>query len=400
MAKTTTSNAINDFQSFLPGANHAITHPKQNVLAADFLRHFFSPWVGPRLSLLEPENIRQIHQTVLEQFQSRDSIGPNKQPYSKSWWRSLEDNCQLSQFPSLNKPAITLNDVQSRLLPADAPVFKQWTAENTNGYPFDRLQQSLIPANTPIHVLHISKDGAWLLITTPSFFAWIRKAEAAWVSASFIEQWQTANYAVASQDCVVANHDLKLPSLALRIGQLYPVQKKMPDISQLLVASQSASRQAVIKTLDCPSHYLEDFPMKITASNIARVAAQMLGNPYGWGGMYGHRDCSATVMDLLANFGLWLPRNSQDQANLLAGIDLSGRTPEEKFTLINQHALAFLTLIHFPGHVGLYLGNLNNEPYFFHNGWGASGTVIMSLNEEERPGFSFLSSADKLMSLL
>ena len=36
--------------------------------------------------------------------------------------------------------------------------------------------------------------------------------------------------------------------------------------------------------------------------------------PYGYGGLYDNRDCSAMTRDLFAPFGLYLPRNSSEQA--------------------------------------------------------------------------------------
>lgn len=399
MTKTDTSNLLNDFSPFLTQGNSGFSNKIQTELAKDFLQHYFSPWQGSSIPLLEPPNIKQIEETILEQFQTSGGWGANRQMYSSSWWKNLAHNTNLKNFPSLQKPAITIRDIQSRLFPTEAPVFKQWTADNSNGYPFDRLQQSFIPANTPILVHHSSSNGAWLLITCASFFAWVKRTDIAWVSPAFIRQWQTGEYVVANQDYSWPNFDLDLPALELRMGHLYPVQRKLVKGYELCLASPKADNYAVIKTISCTTNsLLSSFPIKITTKNIAKIAAQMLGDPYGWGGMYGYRDCSATMMDLWANFGVWLPRNSQDQANLLPGISLIGKTRREKITLINQYALPFLTLIHFPGHVGLYLGQHKNQHYFFHNAWSASGTVIMSLDHKEKDGESFLDSADKLMS--
>ncbi|MFN2356057.1 MAG: hydrolase, partial [Desulfopila sp.] len=38
--------------------------------------------------------------------------------------------------------------------------------------------------------------------------------------------------------------------------------------------------------------------------------------------------------------------------------------------LIQAQASPFVTLIHFPGHIGLYLGELDGEPVILHSIWG------------------------------
>lgn len=56
----------------------------------------------------------------------------------------------------------------------------------------------------------------------------------------------------------------------------------------------------------------------------------MMGQHYGWGGMFGLRDCSAMTRDLLAPFGIWLPRNSVAQARTGSVLPLEGMSTAEK----------------------------------------------------------------------
>ncbi len=101
----------------------------------------------------------------------------------------------------------------------------------------------------------------------------------------------------------------------------------------------------------------------MTRRAVFEKAFSYLGKPYGWGGQAGGRDCSRFVMDVFASFGLQLPRHSGLQAK--AGdmsIDLSNATSgselsaAERLGLIDAANERGIVLLHFPGHIMLYLG--------------------------------------------
>ena len=70
-------------------------------------------------------------------------------------------------------------------------------------------------------------------------------------------------------------------------------------------------------------------------------------------------------------FGILLPRNSRQQANL-GGIPISikelSSTDKKKFII--ENAKPFTTMIGMPGHIMLYIGHVDDEPLVFHNMWG------------------------------
>jgi hypothetical protein len=95
-----------------------------------------------------------------------------------------------------------------------------------------------------------------------------------------------------------------------------------------------------------------------------------MGQPYGWGGLYGNRDCSATLQDLFTPFGIELPRNSRDQIEAGPAVDLSGLDREAKLARIREAGVPWRTLLYKPGHILLYLGELDGEPVALHTMWG------------------------------
>jgi hypothetical protein len=104
--------------------------------------------------------------------------------------------------------------------------------------------------------------------------------------------------------------------------------------------------------------------------NLARQAFKMLHQPYGWGEMFGGRDCSRFIMDLFATFGILMPRNSKLQARI--GIPLGhveGKTVKEKEKILDG-AVPLATLLRFPGHIMLYLGQEKGRYYVIHSIWG------------------------------
>ena len=104
---------------------------------------------------------------------------------------------------------------------------------------------------------------------------------------------------------------------------------------------------------------------------MVKIANELIGEPYGWGGLYGNRDCSSMTRDFFSVFGLWLPRHSEDQVKEVGTyIDLQGMTSEQKEKVIMEKAIPYLTLIWRKGHVMLYIGAKDGQPLIFHNVWG------------------------------
>ena len=160
-------------------------------------------------------------------------------------------------------------------------------------------------------------------------------------------------------------------------------------------------------------------PLPLTAEAVARIGNEMMGQPYAWGGLDGKRDCSALTRDLMAPFGIFLPRNSSAQGRAGRPIPLAGMSNEEKEAAILREAPPFRSLIWLRGHIGLYIGSYQGKAMLFHSMWGlrtkdASGgcdnravvgkTVVTTLRPgSERPDLctpgSFLDRIEKVAVL-
>lgn len=112
------------------------------------------------------------------------------------------------------------------------------------------------------------------------------------------------------------------------------------------------------------------FPLAVTAAQVAELAEKMMGQPYGWGDGYAGRDCSGTLRDLFAPFGLWLPRNSSRQAQVGRVVSLVELPPREREEQLLAEGVPFATLVHLPGHILLYLGEQEGRAALLHTLWG------------------------------
>jgi cell wall-associated NlpC family hydrolase len=119
----------------------------------------------------------------------------------------------------------------------------------------------------------------------------------------------------------------------------------------------------------------------------------MIGQPYGWGGYGGNRDCSALLRDLFLPFGLWLPRNSAAQAKYGRVTSLAGLTPEAKEQTLLRQGQAFLSLVSMPGHIALYLGNYKGRALIFHSLWGLRMTSRPAIFGAQRSGRALVGKA-------
>ena len=348
--------------------NFVVKADDQKKLADAFLTHFFSPWdknnFYTALGVIKKQQIE-----VIQKYQKKDFVGENTHVYPKAWIAGITKNANFAKFPNLRMRAITIHNANIKMLPTMDPAFESWNKPG-EGYPFDCIQQSFITANTPIFVWHISQDGAWYFIMTDSQTGWIAREDVAFVDDNFIRIWKASDYVSSIQDNISLFDENKNFFLKTRIGGLYPVVKKRGFYYKILIAVMSHHHFAAPKIVTLPAKYAIKFPWQASSKNVAELANKMLGNYYGWGGVYGYRDCSTTLKDLFAPFGIWLPRNSQDQLQASSFIDLSHLGKTEKANILLQKGIPFFTIIHLPGHILLYLGKTNDNIFVFHDMWG------------------------------
>lgn len=110
-----------------------------------------------------------------------------------------------------------------------------------------------------------------------------------------------------------------------------------------------------------------------TEANVINQAFKFLGERYGWGHDYNARDCTGFVLEVYRSMGIDMPRNSSQQ-----GYGSYGETVVYDENSSNDEKLERLAaakvgdLIYLPGHVVMYIGEIDGQPYVIHDVHGLS----------------------------
>lgn len=244
--------------------------------------------------------------------------------------------------PSLH---VALADVQLRCGPRHDGLYKLPVDAR-----FNRNNCSTAGAQEPIRVLLRWPNGP-RFVRTRHAFGWIDDdaplspevpAALAEVVARGPRVELLAATALSSDD----GARLQLPP-----GTLVPAASRPGRVVFATAAGVHVSRPA-------PEAATRPTARDLTRRAVIEAAFARLDEPYGWGGDGGGLDCSGFILEVLASFGLQVPRDSGRQA--LAGTDViavdPGKSEPERLTLIDEAARRGIVLLHFPGHIMLYLG--------------------------------------------
>jgi cell wall-associated NlpC family hydrolase len=348
-----------------PGARAWSLDPAyQRELARRFHQEFLAPWRHKSPS----HDARQVRQGFLD-FLEGLGFGEDHRPHGQAWLQELLQYAGLENYPNRGYPGISLGPADLRSLPTRRPHLDGF-AHPGQGYAFDNLQQSLMPANTPLYVAHASRDGAWLLCDSPYGLWWVQADKVARAGPALRRIWQRTPLAALTMDQVALNDNRGAHLFSAGIGTLFPLAKQGPRGLEVL-AAVARDGQARTRGVRLGRQQAQPWPLPLSASAVARQAGVMLQKPYGWGGSYGNRDCSALLKDLFTPFGLWLPRNSAQQAQEGGQfLPLGHLPPQEREQYLLARGVPFLTLVWRPGHIMLYIGAHQGRAMVLHSLWG------------------------------
>ena len=338
----------------------------QSIQNKKFIQNFLSPW-----NLTQPQTTKIELIKGFKTLENDNLFAENKQQISKKWVEKIKKNANLTTFPNYKKKAITISNTNLRLIPTLKPAFSKFS-DNSNGFPFDNLQNSELPANTPIFITHITKDNAWVYVNSSFASGWVPIRDIAYTGPKFIKEFKKYQHYVAP---VIDDVSIKTINGTYLyqgfIGMSFPLYKNQKYHYIIITARANQSRYAYIAKSKLTKKHAKQKPIPLSSKNVAQLCNNLIDQPYGWGGLFNNRDCSAMIRDLFSPFSLWLPRNSKAQAkNGGTYIDVSFMSQEDKEKFIIDNAIPYATLLWFPGHIMLYIGQQNNKSLIFHNIWG------------------------------
>ncbi|SEK39969.1 SH3 domain of SH3b2 type [Pseudoxanthomonas sp. GM95] len=260
----------------------------------------------------------------------------------------------------------------------------------TDDHDIDRFQESALFPGDAVAVLHESRDGQWLFVTSERYSAWIEKRHVGIGSAQQVFDYGARGpYRVvigATATTVFTPEQPQVSQLQLDMGVRVPVladwtpsapvNGQMPYTSwviQLPVRDASGALQLVPALLPRTADTAADY-LPLTPRNFLSQAFKFLGERYGWGHSYDARDCSGFTSEIYRSFGVLLPRNTSQQAvsPALDRIAFAESDADSKRTnAVKQLALG--DMVYIPGHVMVVIGKANGLTYVIHDtaggGW-------------------------------
>lgn len=360
----------------------------------DWIETFEAYWYGP-WERTEPAVCKaSSFGWAAESFSKKPVFGPSLLRLSTSQVEAVVANARLDEFPSRSEYGIAVRNTALRALPSAEPFYFDYR-EAGEGYPFDYNQNSAVWAGTPLFLTHVSRDGRFVGAESPYTCGWIDARDVALVDAEFMAAYRRPRLAALRRDRIPISGEPGGFLFEGRIGMLLPlVDGAEAGGVRLLAPVADASRRAALSQVRLPERDAAPIPFPFSQDRLAELINQIVGQPYGWGGLGGHRDCSSTVLDIFTPFGLPLPRNSRSQAGAGKNVDLAGLSPDEKRKRILEAAVPFRTLLNIRGHVMLYLGAFRGSPVAFHTIWG-----LRTASRDESSSGRFLIGKSVITSL-
>ena len=225
---------------------------------------------------------------------------------------------------------------------------------------FDRNQCSAAHMGEVVRVGRVSQDGLWRYVHTGHSVGWIEGDEALTppLSADAARRFRDAGSRLVAIDDWVPTSTGGF----LRMGIDVPVfgrtaqgqwHIQLPTRWGLQDAYVHADDAVVAPALPA-----------LTRRNVFTTVFARLDDPYGWGGTGRGRDCSRLLLDTLGTFGVRLGRNSSVQSRAGAVvIDVADLNEQQKLAAIVDNGRKGIVFLYMPGHIMLYLGQLDGVPY-------------------------------------
>jgi len=264
-------------------------------------------------------------------------------------------------------------------------------AEDPKGIDFDLFQLTVLPVGSPVAILHQSKNGKWYYIQSMIYKGWVKRENTALAK----NKKDVFDYVNSDKFLMVTESRIEtepnpfineISNILFQMGDKIPLIDfdKIPEsIPVGSLHAQSAEGCYVVKipikdedeylqfklALVARSNELYEGYLPYTRGNIIRQAFKLLGERYGWNGMFIRRDCSQFIMNVYRTMNIIIPNFTKMQEEGAAGKSIKfGGSIKDREDILNQ--LEPGDPLHLKGHVVMYLGKAANNYYIIHSGAG------------------------------
>lgn len=299
--------------------------------------------------------------------------------------KSILDNRNIDNIKDLKEipKGIITNRANLKSFPTDVHFYDQYNVAE-----FDRVQESELLTNTPVLIIHESKDKKWNLVISPFYVGWVKKELIVSVTKEefdyFInpEQFVIVTDVSTKIDGVILDMSVKLPYLGYTekgYQVLLPIKQQDGTLTK---------KQVTISKDKAHIGYLP-----YTKRNVYIQAFKYEGVKYSWSGQDSGVDCSSYVSNVYRTFGIQFPRNTSSQNKSVGKIiSLVNKTQQEKLKIIRD---TNPSLLYQNGHVMIYLGQKNGKHYIIH----ASGSTMKVTFTELKEGSSYLKAIHRVITI-
>ncbi len=302
-------------------------------------------------------------------YRPEASYGENLQKLDQSFFDTMLENANFDAYGTINSKGLTLRELNLRVFPTIRPLLRDPSLAG-EGFPFDYLQNSTVHANAPIFISHYSKNREWAYVFASFASGWVRVHEFAVLEDAQKDFWQNAKQLAIIKEGEAISDTYGNFLFSSKIGMTLPFVSEDETSYTVAVARADIGQRAILMDAKIPKEIATKEILPLSAANLTMAILEVSKTNYGWGGMYEQRDCSSTLRDMFAPFGIWLSRNSYQQGRVGKVISLKDLDDKEKIKIIKENAIPFQTLLYKKGHVVLYVGTYDDEIIVFHNVWG------------------------------
>ena len=327
-------------------------------------KHYFKVW-----NISKPSHTLKNVQWPFETFHYPKGYGANLQLLKPSFYEEMKRKANFEQYGSVNQKALSLKELNLRSFPTDKPLFYNPKLVG-EGFPFDYMQNSTLHANKPLFVTHYSKDKEWAHVESSFTYGWVKSDDIVLLKENYTKKWQRAQQVVVVKEGIPLYGKDGEFLFYTKLGMMFALIDETKNDYTLLAVARTKLLQPHFVRVKVSKDVIHKGILPLTQKNLANVLKNLVGKPYGWGGLYGQRDCSSTLRDFYAPFGVWLPRNSHQQAQHGIKIDMSHLSDTEKLETIQIFAKPFQTLLYRKGHIALYAGIVDGKVTILQNLWG------------------------------
>jgi len=332
---------------------------------------------------------------------------------------ALEAQCNAAAVRGISivRFAIVSKPTFLRAMPTDDPSY-----DDPNDFEFDMYIETLLRVWEPLAILHVSLDGAWYYVVSPSASGWAKASDVALTDRETLKKYLAKDFVIVTGSRIAVSRDPNRPRNEFMMGTRFPLADDQAAIDGVtsdysyaaLLPERDGKGQLMETKIRIPRgmdvHYGY---LPYTQRNVLTQAFKMLGERYGWGGSYYEWDCSSFIRDIYMTMGFELPRNSGVQVRIKSpiSINVSKMSDKKKDRIILS--LPAGAILQLPGHTTLYLGRYNGHPYIIHSAYaygesgkgGAEGrikmnsVVISDLNITRKNKTTFLHNIHNINSI-